>query len=829
MRKAAKGILSPATLAQPRCPASIILQNQAQLPRYYITGSSIISASSYIATISSKRRGTDVDLPIYLYQRAPLPATTNGDHYCHLQSTRVMAESIYSSIPLSTASKEIRLLSISPSSDRSSKICCSLHKASLNDNAAYKALSYVWGSNTDQQVIELDGHDFEVTRNLHDALIRIRDGIEARVFWIDAVCIDQTSPAEKADQVPLMGDIYRLAEEVWCWLGLAQDGDDEVIAGVDFARLPGTSERVEEARVAIYDFIRECLSHRGIEALIHMCEAPYWSRTWIIQEISLAREIRVMWGEYRLSSDILRFVSVIIATIMTAPRWGVPNFEVLLTDMLTATVSAMNVNTARLWVREGFERGKPLEFLANQSRLQVSDPRDKIYGFLGLLGDKLPFPVIDYTQNVEKIFTDFAQWQVEESRSLEVIRFTGFERSPNKNLHLPSWVPDWDGSWMTVNDASIKPIHSSLCSSTKGRPSSASFKGNTLFVDGIECDRVSLICKEMIPLGAEDLLFRDKPFTYPTGISRLQALFRVLIMDKYYFSDYRLGDDPGLWELRLVIGFFVYLGWSAGEKVDKDDQSVCDKDEIEDMLESPPHVERDSNGYTRVVVDTELEIDVRKHLFIRALRNWYHGCIRVIDNILEGSGGRKVDQDGCIQNKTMFIRILEIKLLSLGGQYQDSAEGGNSVQLTNLEYSPESLRCWKDCIETALRGETFDTILEPFLHHEAEAQPIQWPEHVPPGHEFIYFSRFELSMYTWTESTTSLFETKDGYFGLGPKTMRKDDLICVLFGSNVPFVLRRVGDYFVLVGECFVLGLMDGEAIDRLERGQGNVQTFEIR
>jgi hypothetical protein len=59
--------------------------------------------------------------------------------------------------------------------------------------------------------------------------------------------------------------------------------------------------------------------------------------------------------------------------------------------------------------------------------------------------------------------------------------------------------------------------------------------------------------------------------------------------------------------------------------------------------------------------------------------------------------------------------------------------------------------------------------------------------------------------------------------------MLKDDFICVLFGSQVPFVMRKVDDYFVLVGECSVLGLMDGEAIDRLDGGRGNVQTFEIR
>jgi len=56
--------------------------------------------------------------------------------------------------------------------------------------------------------------------------------------------------------------------------------------------------------------------------------------------------------------------------------------------------------------------------------------------------------------------------------------------------------------------------------------------------------------------------------------------------------------------------------------------------------------------------------------------------------------------------------------------------------------------------------------------------------------------------------------------------MRKGDLICVLFGSKVPFMMRKVDDDFILLGECFFLGLIDGEAIDRLEVEH---QTFQIR
>ena len=38
-------------------------------------------------------------------------------------------------------------------------------------------------------------------------------------LWIDAICISQTDNAEKALQIPRMGDIYRLANRVVAWLG----------------------------------------------------------------------------------------------------------------------------------------------------------------------------------------------------------------------------------------------------------------------------------------------------------------------------------------------------------------------------------------------------------------------------------------------------------------------------------------------------------------------------------------------------------------------------------------------------------------------------------
>jgi hypothetical protein len=59
-----------------------------------------------------------------------------------------------------------------------------------------------------------------------------------------------------------------------------------------------------------------------------------------------------------------------------------------------------------------------------------------------------------------------------------------------------------------------------------------------------------------------------------------------------------------------------------------------------------------------------------------------------------------------------------------------------------------------------------------------------------------------------------LFRTPEGYIGIGPETMQPGDRVHILLGCSVPVVLRWLGDtsYYHLVGECYVDGVMDGEA-----------------
>ncbi|KAK4078973.1 hypothetical protein Trihar35433_78 [Trichoderma harzianum] len=74
---------------------------------------------------------------------------------------------------------------------------------------------------------------------------------------------------------------------------------------------------------------------------------------------------------------------------------------------------------------------------------------------------------------------------------------------------------------------------------------------------------------------------------------------------------------------------------------------------------------------------------------------------------------------------------------------------------------------------------------------------------------------------------------RKGYFVLRPGRLQENDVVVVLRGGTVPFLLRRVSVMgngpeggWVLVGECYVHGLMDGE---KWETEGVEEEVFSIR
>jgi hypothetical protein len=74
-----------------------------------------------------------------------------------------------------------------------------------------------------------------------------------------------------------------------------------------------------------------------------------------------------------------------------------------------------------------------------------------------------------------------------------------------------------------------------------------------------------------------------------------------------------------------------------------------------------------------------------------------------------------------------------------------------------------------------------------------------------------------------------LIETDDGYLGLAPKGTLPGDKIVILKDCPVPMVLRKVANYYLNIGSCFIAGLMEGEAAAWVANERATVEQISIR
>jgi hypothetical protein len=167
-----------------------------------------------------------------------------------LLSSDAQRRNLYRSIPLPRSGKFIRVLEIEDiqaSELSDDPLRCCMRVVNLEQYPSFTALSYVWrqrttatnnGCNTtdvatneglDTNYILCNNVPISITRNCWSALFHLRKRLGKFTIWIDAVCINQEDKEEKSLQIPLMGDIYMGAREVYIWLGEGNKATDRAI------------------------------------------------------------------------------------------------------------------------------------------------------------------------------------------------------------------------------------------------------------------------------------------------------------------------------------------------------------------------------------------------------------------------------------------------------------------------------------------------------------------------------------------------------------------------------------------------------------------------
>lgn len=271
-----------------------------------------------------------------------------------------------------------RLIEIEPAARESDPVVCKLIEVTFASRPKFEALSYMWGTERADEAITLDGFPFEVRGNLLDALRFLRrqvaSGKARQPFWIDAISINQSNVQERNRQVRIMDQIYFRACTVVVWLG---SGYTKFQGSMIRELEPEKGENGEQNSSQGSNSTQQ-------EMVRYLRTDPYWDRLWIIQEIGSANMLRVCFGNESSSwEQFMDFIAMHNSDGATGP---------------------LRLN--RLLRQEKYNDSHTLKKLLEEHReAKCSEPRDKVYGLVGLASDAAQFPM-DYSKSLYEVWKD---------------------------------------------------------------------------------------------------------------------------------------------------------------------------------------------------------------------------------------------------------------------------------------------------------------------------------------------------------------------------------------------------------------------------------------
>jgi hypothetical protein len=292
--------------------------------------------------------------------------------------------------PLPFLESSLRLIHLHPGSG-SSKVEVTIEAVGFETRPNYYALSYTWGEDLKSESIIANGKKMRVTRNLADFLKETRHREKIITIWSDAVSIDQSNSTELSVQISLMASIYSRAEEVYVRLGkhtppryILEFEESEM--SIDW--LLGNAEMYWPA------------THYWLYRLI---EEEYWKRCWIIQEIGMASNIRVFFGQHTLPWDAF------IELIQLYRRKG----------FKSNTERIMQLDNLRRTKLNGDNQWMLHSLLDTFRDSFCSENIDHIYAFMGMATDCLGECItVDYDQPLLETYRDVILFENDGSQYL---------------------------------------------------------------------------------------------------------------------------------------------------------------------------------------------------------------------------------------------------------------------------------------------------------------------------------------------------------------------------------------------------------------------------
>lgn len=303
----------------------------------------------------------------------------------------------------------------------------------------YEALSYVWGVDYASTEVCIDAMPVKVTSNLDSALRHLRRRLLSRVLWIDALSINQRDVQERNTQVRNMDKVYEQATRVIVWLGQVHTEDVHLRAMLGAMQFSFSNG---QPRIDLFDYIcsiiaiidfdvtssrnpRDC----AFAVLGDLVSRPWFSRLWVVQELALSKNASIQIGTYLFPwAAFEQFV-----------RW-LPLYKVDSKNHRKLEEAADQVMKV-----------PPVESFSSQLHrtlhLSTTDPRDKIYGILGISAFGTSRIDPDYNKSPGRVYTEamalLLSQGVISTYWHSPLRNSKGTRILEKLTDLPSWVPDF--------------------------------------------------------------------------------------------------------------------------------------------------------------------------------------------------------------------------------------------------------------------------------------------------------------------------------------------------------------------------------------------------
>lgn len=384
----------------------------------------------------------------------------------------------------------IRLLELSPGLPRDI-LTVGIEEVDLEDKPSFEALSYEWREKTGTIPIQCGNERILVTPNCKAAMERLRLPSKSRLLWIDAICINQKSVAERNQQVALMTRIYRSATSVLMWLGQSDMHVTPAVLKKTFSILP-TLARVHDLLKSKSDggsssrelipikehpeaqkLARDALEDKEVSDCIGaLFWSKYFTRAWIFQEVIMAGTRGIIFRD-SCQCEWSLFMSAMSGYVAHSGSFNRP----LRTIGIVADI---------LQQEGGLELAVMTNAMAN---FEAGDARDKVFATLGLATDDRETskrrPKADYSMTVQEVFVETFRYLIDTTR----LTWYGRHRRSAKSIpDLPSWVPDFTRPPSAL-DFIPHPRHAEqLASLIIGQPTTTE---TSLHVDGALIDRIA--------------------------------------------------------------------------------------------------------------------------------------------------------------------------------------------------------------------------------------------------------------------------------------------------------------------------------------------------